>query len=185
VKHLTRREADRLISSHFEFCKKRARQYTAKTRNVDADDIESAAMVGLMKAVENFDPERVAFATYAGAVIDDHMRRARNKEWRRQKHLDDRARFEVEVNDEADSGAEITVAGIQGDHSDTVLNRMSGEESLAEWLDGISDPRHQSALLMRLRGDRVADIAARFEVVETTVYRWLQNARKIPREAIS
>ncbi len=73
---------DDLISRHMRLVHHVARQVMRSTSaDVDLDELVSAGAVGLMKAIENFDPSRgLAFSTYAaprirGSVLDDLRRR--------------------------------------------------------------------------------------------------------------
>lgn len=189
-KHLSRREAEQLVVDHLKFARRRILQYAARTPNVDPDELESAGMAGLIRAAQNFDPSQGhVFATYAGVVIEDFMRRARNREWRRANMFDDRASSQLgEDPEDADDCLRRAVDRHHADHADAVLAALDGRDGLADWLDRISDPRHQEALLRRLRGDNIYDIAAHFEVHETTVRRWLwaaQDAGKALTESMS
>lgn len=69
-------EQDALVESHVEFAKRGARHY-ARRHNpaVTYDDLESAALFGLVEAAQKFDPSAGAmFKTFAFHVIDRRLR---------------------------------------------------------------------------------------------------------------
>lgn len=188
---MTKRERDQLVSRHFAWAQKRARRFSARTPNTDADDIESAAMAGLVRAGVNYNPDTGnVFATYAGAVVDDYMKKEVQRGWTRQNRFDDGARLDGD-DDQCDDDQRydaLTRAAMvphHPDHAEDVLSAMDGRETLADWLDRVTDPRHQEALLRRLKGETVYEIADRFDVHETTVRRWLWDAGKIGPESMS
>ncbi len=173
MNHLTRREADKLIRDHFAFARKRARYFHAKRPDLDYDELESRAMQALAGSVDRFDPSAgFVFATYAGSRIDGYML-AYNRDERKRRKRRSEALLSYPIEDTSP------------DHADAILDGMEERVGLADWLDMVSDPRHQEAVLRRLRGERVPDIADRFEVSDTTVYRWLNSARKIGQDSIS
>lgn len=187
LNHLSRREADRLITREYDRIRRRAIRFARARRNLDADEIESVAMAGLIRAAENFDPTRATFSSYASAVVDDYMRKSANKQWKHLNRLDDGAAAAAGADAEPDQEwqAKCPSALVQDDHADLVIDNIDNPIALDEWLDQLNDPRHQEALLRRLRGDRVQDIADHFEVHETTVRRWLWGAGNMRRESIS
>ena len=59
---------DELILEHIGLARSLARRYSGRGESVD--DLEQVATVGLLKAVERFDPERgLAFTTFAVPTI--------------------------------------------------------------------------------------------------------------------
>lgn len=73
---------DDLVTEHMRLVHHVARQVMRSTSTeVELDELVSAGAVGLMKAIENFDPSRgLAFSTYAaprirGSVLDDLRKR--------------------------------------------------------------------------------------------------------------
>jgi RNA polymerase sigma-B factor len=70
-----------LIEAHIGLADYFARRY--RNRGVSADDLRQIAYVGLVKAVDRFDPERnVKFATFAGRTMDGELKRwFRDRTW--------------------------------------------------------------------------------------------------------
>lgn len=73
---------DQLLTKHLRLVHHVARQVMRSTRmDAEFDELVSAGAIGLMKAVERFEPERgLAFSTFAaprirGAILDDLRRR--------------------------------------------------------------------------------------------------------------
>lgn len=72
---------NRLVEDHLMLAKGFARRY--QQRGVDLDDLEQVARVGLLGAVERFDPSvGVKFETFAGRTIDGELKRYfRDRAW--------------------------------------------------------------------------------------------------------
>lgn len=72
---------DDLITSHIAFANFIARRY--RNRGVGDDDLRQVALVGLVKSVDRFDPDRgVAFTSFAGRTIEGEIKRYfRDKAW--------------------------------------------------------------------------------------------------------
>jgi RNA polymerase sigma-B factor len=72
---------DRLVEMHLPLVAYFARRYAG--RGEPLDDLVQAGAVGLVKAVDRFDPERgVAFSTYAGPTVLGEIRRHfRDRTW--------------------------------------------------------------------------------------------------------
>jgi RNA polymerase sigma-B factor len=69
-----------LILAHRDLARALARRYQG--RGESADDLEQVALVGLVKAVERFDPERgVAFSTFAVPTIAGELKRHFRGQW--------------------------------------------------------------------------------------------------------
>ena len=70
-----------LIEEHRGFAEYLARQYT--NRGEPLDDLRQVALVGLLKAVERFEPERgLQFSTFAGPTIVGELKRHfRDRTW--------------------------------------------------------------------------------------------------------
>lgn len=63
-----------LVEAHMEFAAGIARRYRAGQSG--DDDLEQVAMVGLVKSVDRFDPERgVPFTVFAGVTIEGELKR--------------------------------------------------------------------------------------------------------------
>jgi RNA polymerase sigma-B factor len=71
---------NQLVERHMGLAVHVARRYT---RPGHEDDIRQAAMLGLVKAVDRFDPEYgVSFTTFAGATIEGELKRyLRDRTW--------------------------------------------------------------------------------------------------------
>lgn len=72
---------DELILEHLGLARSLARRYSGRGESVD--DLEQVATVGLLKAVERFDPERgLAFTTFAVPTITGEIKRHfRDRGW--------------------------------------------------------------------------------------------------------
>lgn len=65
---------NQLVEEHIGLASHLARRYAS--RGVPLDDLRQIALLGLVKAVERFDPERgVAFSTFAGRTIEGEIKR--------------------------------------------------------------------------------------------------------------
>lgn len=63
-----------LVEEHIGLASHLARRYAS--RGVPLDDLRQIALLGLVKAVERFDPQRgVAFSTFAGRTIEGEIKR--------------------------------------------------------------------------------------------------------------
>ena len=184
-RHLTKREADALISREYKRIQNRARRYARRHANVDEAEIESAAMEGLIRAARNFDPShacRATFSTYASGVVDDYMSKARNRCWRSCNRADDLAG--LQKHEDADSSEAPTrntsrrTLPIAEDHSDVVLGRDEFERHVHAWLALIDEPQHRKALLLFLSCETYAEIGRRLDVHETTARRWILTAQE-------
>ena len=76
-----RRLRDELVEEHAGLAYFLARRF--RNRGVDDDDLEQVALVGLLKAVERFDPGRgVQFSTFATPTIQGELKRHfRDRGW--------------------------------------------------------------------------------------------------------
>ncbi|GIF64526.1 hypothetical protein Ais01nite_25610 [Asanoa ishikariensis] len=71
---------ERLVRSAMPFAGRLARRY--RGRGEPMDDLEQVARLGLLKAVDRFDPERGAFTGFAAATIIGELRRHfRDRTW--------------------------------------------------------------------------------------------------------
>ena len=69
------RARERLVRSYLPLTTSIARRYE-RSRRVPLDDLKQVAAIGLLKAIERFDPERgVAFASFAVPTIDGELKR--------------------------------------------------------------------------------------------------------------
>jgi len=73
---------NQLIERHIGLAQHIANRYA--DRGIDRDDLRQVALVGLVKAVERFDPSRgVAFSTFGGRTIEGELKRHfRDTSWR-------------------------------------------------------------------------------------------------------
>lgn len=70
----TRTRRNVLVERYLGLAHHVARRYTF--RGVPVDDLRQVAVVGLVKAVERFDPDRgIAFSTFAGRTIEGEVKR--------------------------------------------------------------------------------------------------------------
>lgn len=68
-----RRTRNKLVEMHIGLAHHLTRRYRSSTGREDLDQV---ALLGLVKAVDRFDPERgVAFSTFAGRTIDGELKR--------------------------------------------------------------------------------------------------------------
>lgn len=72
---------ERLVHAHVGLAASLAARFS--TRNENADDLQQAALVGLLHAIERFDPRRgVQFTTFAWATISGELKRHfRDRTW--------------------------------------------------------------------------------------------------------
>jgi RNA polymerase sigma-B factor len=69
-----RQTRNELVEQHIGLASHLARRYAS--RGVPLDDLRQIALLGLVKAVERFDPDRgVAFSTFAGRTIEGEIKR--------------------------------------------------------------------------------------------------------------
>lgn len=180
---LTKRERDQLVANHFEFARKMARIFAWKCTHpkLDSDECESAALKGLVRAGELFDPTKGhVFATYAGAAVRNCLRRHRKTELRRLRLMGDARRIAgSEGEDDDDSVEEVSriVGAVQDDHASDVIERIDAERITSTLLRVNMDERYRRAITRRLAGDDFAQIARDEGVNPTTVMRWVQDAR--------
>ena len=70
----SRKDRNRLVELHLGFAHHLAQRYSH--RGVAADDLHQIALLGLVKAVERFDPDLgYAFTTFAGRTIEGELKR--------------------------------------------------------------------------------------------------------------
>lgn len=75
-----RRIRDDLIEHHRELARVLARRY--RGRGEEVEDLEQVALLGLLKAVERFEPERgFAFSTFATPTITGELKRHFRDRW--------------------------------------------------------------------------------------------------------
>jgi RNA polymerase sigma-B factor len=81
ARHRDRRTRNELIEAHRALATHLARRYA--NRGEPLDDLVQVAFVGMLKAVERFDPERgLEFSTFATATIEGELKRHfRDKTW--------------------------------------------------------------------------------------------------------
>lgn len=137
-------------------------------RRVDREDLESAAVIGLIQSVERFDPERGnSFFTYAYRRIDgalqDHLRTA--GQWRRRNKRKRRELKLLEWNVVAPL-AEPT-AGIEAEESFERFSRLflqdDREREMARLHYREGDPLHAVGTHFGLSESRVCQILKRAE----------------------
>ncbi|MEZ5239653.1 MAG: sigma-70 family RNA polymerase sigma factor [Microthrixaceae bacterium] len=77
----SRRTRNELVEMHMGLARHIAHRFS---RGTDTEDLEQAALVALVKAVERFDPERgPAFSTFAGRTIEGELKRYfRDRTWK-------------------------------------------------------------------------------------------------------
>jgi RNA polymerase sigma-B factor len=134
---------NRLIELNFRLAETIANRYTG--RGERHDDLAQVAMVGLLKAVERFEPERgLAFSSFATPTIEGELKRHfRDQRWavRVPRHLQE---LSLEINHSVAalsqrSGRSPTVAEIAADtghREELVLEALeAGRASLAVSLD--------------------------------------------------
>ena len=69
------RARERLVRTYLPLTSSIARRYE-RSRRVPLDDLKQVAAIGLLKAIERFDPERgIAFASFAVPTIDGELKR--------------------------------------------------------------------------------------------------------------
>ncbi|HEY8484258.1 MAG TPA: FliA/WhiG family RNA polymerase sigma factor [Longimicrobiales bacterium] len=108
---------DRLLSHHLRLVHHIARQMARGLRlDAELDDLVSAGTIGLVKAIENYDPTRgIAFSTFAavrirGAILDelrrwDHVPRSVRRKQRELRSVRERLADSLEREPRADETA--------------------------------------------------------------------------------
>jgi RNA polymerase sigma-B factor len=73
---------NQLIEAHRPLARRLARRY--RTRGEPVDDLEQVAMLGMLKSVERFDPDRgCAFSVFATVTVNGELKRyLRDRTWR-------------------------------------------------------------------------------------------------------
>jgi RNA polymerase sigma-B factor len=151
---------DRLIAAALPFAARLSRRY--RGRGEPLDDLEQVARVGLLKAINRYDPARGAFTGFAAVTIIGELRRHfRDRTWglhvsrRLQELILDVARASADLTAElrrsptvAELATRLEVGepevraalGAAAAHSPTSLNRPAGADGEAELGDLIGCP---------------------------------------------
>lgn len=157
---------NRLVEEHRDLARVIALRYTG--RGEPTDDLVQVALIGLLKAVERFDPERgVPFSGFAGPTIEGELKRHfRDKTWavRVPRRLQE---LRVEVRRAAERleqrhGRSPTVAEIArelGESSERVLEAMSASAAYRSASLDAAGPGDEPALAERLADATHADQA--------------------------
>lgn len=158
---------DKLIERYLPSALALARK-KAVPRRVDREDLESAAVIGLIQAVERYDPARGnTFFTYAYWRIDgalqDHLRTA--GQWRRR---NTRKRRELELLEwrEAEPRVEEPTAELEREESFERYSRLF-----------LRDDREREMARLHYRdGDPLHAVGAHFGITESRVCQILKIA---------
>lgn len=137
-----------IIEAHQGFAYHLARQYTG--RGIDDADLRQVAIIGLVKAVERFDPDRgVSFATFARPFIVGELRHTfRDSGWevsvpRSVKEAAQRVRASVEAL-RAETRAEPSVRDIADDAGLTVDEVLTAMDAVrvtrTKRFEAVSEP---------------------------------------------
>ena len=172
------RARERLIERHVPLVRYFARRLaTSLGGSVDREEMASAGMVGLLDAIEAFDPERgYRFSTFAaprirGAMLDEIRRRdeAPRTVRRRQRRLSEtEERLTVELNRpprhaEVAASLGVEAGTLWGWKADTLRTAtLSLEDRVAG--DGASDPRRLRDVVVAEGEDVEEQVARRQEV---------------------
>jgi RNA polymerase sigma-B factor len=134
-----RRLRGELVESHMGLAHHIAARYDG--RGVEREDLRQVALLGLVKAVDRFDPERgVAFPTFAGVTIEGELKRHfRDATWpvkvpRRVKDLHVSVRrFTEELRHELDRAPTVReLAARLGVSDDEVIEALSASEAYSQ-----------------------------------------------------
>lgn len=173
--HISQREANQLARDYFEYVVKSGRIFWRKNSWLDRDDVESAAMEGLTRALETFDPSIASFSTHVlhcarGKMCD--LRKKRIRERRGIPRADREDEILPLVPDEIDREEQIA----REDEADLVITRM---------IEAAPTIERKKAIAFMSEGWEVGAIARELEVNPSTVWRWRQDAISGARTAIS
>ncbi len=150
------------------------------TSAADQDDLISIGTIGLIKAVDSFDPgKNIRLATYAGRCIENeilmHFRALR------------KTAGEISLNDELESdgdGDPLVLGDTIADASEEVVDRLGREEDrlrLLDCIDRVLEPREREIIALRYGLDdqkplTQREIASKFGISRSYVSRLEKKA---------
>ena len=145
----------------------------------DTDDLIQEGMIGLFKAVRDFQPGReAAFATFAGVCIDRQLYSAIQSS-NRQKHIP--LNSYVSLNQE-EEGSPIWELSVENPES-IVIDQENARDLQQKFL-GFLSPMERKVLDLYLRGDGYVEIARILNKSPKSIDNALQRIRSKIREAL-
>ena len=145
----------------------------------DTDDLIQEGMIGLFKAVRDFQPGReAAFATFAGVCIDRQLYSAIQSS-NRQKHIP--LNSYVSLN-QAEEGSPIWELSVENPES--IVIDQDNARDLQQKFMGFLSPMERQVLDLYLRGEGYVEIARILNKSPKSIDNALQRIRSKIREAL-
>lgn len=145
----------------------------------DTDDLIQEGMIGLFKAVRDFQPGReAAFATFAGVCIDRQLYSAIQSS-NRQKHIPLNSYVSLNQEDEGSPIWELSV-----ENPESIVIDQENARDLQQKFMGFLSPMERKVLDLYLRGEGYVEIARILNKSPKSIDNALQRIRSKIREAL-
>ena len=145
----------------------------------DTDDLIQEGMIGLFKAVRDFQPGReAAFATFAGVCIDRQLYSAIQSS-NRQKHIPLNSYVSLNQEEEGSPIWELSV-----ENPESIVIDQENARDLQRKFMGFLSPMERKVLDLYLRGEGYVEIARILNKSPKSIDNALQRIRSKIREAL-
>ncbi len=145
----------------------------------DTDDLIQEGMIGLFKAVRDFQPGReAAFATFAGVCIDRQLYSAIQSS-NRQKHIPLNSYVSLNQEEEGSPIWELSV-----ENPESIVIDQENARDLQQKFMGFLSPMERKVLDLYLRGEGYVEIARILNKSPKSIDNALQRIRSKIREAL-
>ena len=145
----------------------------------DTDDLIQEGMIGLFKAVRDFQPGReAAFATFAGVCIDRQLYSAIQSS-NRQKHIPLNSYVQLNQEEEGSPIWELSV-----ENPESIVIDQENARDLQQKFMGFLSPMERKVLDLYLRGEGYVEIARILNKSPKSIDNALQRIRSKIREAL-